>query len=236
MKRIAASLLIAVSLTAGALTPNGFKAVVADMQQMAESRADSLARSLIGSAAVLEQVMDMARELLFNPESDNFNEAVYSSFARAEAASEFASLTQRALAEWEVYAIGLNAPGSEAADFEVVTADGSESTMKAVAGGEPAILYFYNPDCRHCSQTLERLRGRRLPAKVLAVCVDSTRKRWEETRSALPADWIPLFDANDVQAEDLYVFIATPSIYILDADGTVTAKNPPLNSLTNAEE
>lgn len=237
MKKVVINLLMPfVPLVAGAMNPDEFRLAVDEMRAMPVAQADSVAASMMTSQETLCEVTDLARDILFNPDSPEYDEAVYGSFARAEAASPFATPTQKALADWEVYALGMNAPGTAAADFSVRTADGRTSTMLAEAGGEPVMLYFYNPDCHHCEQTMKLLQDKPMPTRVLAVCVDSTEKRWSDTRGALPDGWTPLFDLSDVQGEDLYIFIATPSIYLLDESGTVTSKNPPVSSLIPTEK
>ncbi len=223
------------ALATGAMTPNEMKSLAARMEPMTTAEADSLAASLLTSPEELTEVTGVARDVLFDPESPDFNERIYGSFARAAASSPHASMTQQALAEWEAYAVGLNAPGTPATDFKVKQLSGEQSTMRALTAGKPVMLYFYNPDCRHCAETMKRLRGHAMPAPVYAICIDATEKRWRDTSDALPQEWTALLDMSDVQSEELYIFLSTPAIYLLDADGNVTAKNPPVNTLINPQ-
>lgn len=236
IKKILAMMALWCGLTAAALTPAEFDSLISRMESMSVQQADSLATTLLTDADTLTALELMARDAIFNPERpDAINERVYASIARAIAASPLATATQRALADWEVHATELNAPGSEATDFTVMQLSGEKASMRAITSGRSAMLYFYNPDCRHCLQVLKQLQDKTMPAPVLAICVDSTEKRWRDTVGQLPTNWTPVLDITDVQAEDLYIFLATPAIYLLDSEGRVIAKNPQVNSLSDTK-
>ncbi len=238
MNRPIATLILALSaatLTAQPTDNREFELLVSQMKSMTSSQADSVARSLMTSAEDLTAIGNMARDLLFDVESDQFDEQLYGSFARAISDSPLASMTQKALAEWEVHAIELNAPGSKATDFKVKQIAGPTVNLSTLTTGKRSMIYFYNPDCRHCEATMEQLRDKQLPVTVFAVCVDALEKRWRDTCGALPEGWIPLFDATDVQAEDLYIFLSTPSVYLLDENGIVTEKNPTTEQILNLQ-
>ncbi|MDE7388359.1 MAG: thioredoxin family protein [Muribaculaceae bacterium] len=199
------------------------------------SQADSIAASLLTSAADIADVGAMARDSLFTIDSPMHDEAAYAAFARAIIDSPHATTYQRSLAEWELSAIELNAPGSEAADFEVKPLHGSATTMRSMTAGKPHFLYFYNPDCRHCAEVMRSLRSVELPAPVLAVCVETTESRWRQTAGNLPQGWIPALDLTDVQDSELYIFLSTPAIYLLSADGRVLAKNLSVDEIKRIE-
>lgn len=219
------SLLLMTIAMLAAASPEAFRQSVELMEHASEAQADSIAASLLTSPEELEAVSFMARDSLFTVGSPWHNERIYASFARAIMASPIASVYQRSLAEWELSTIALNAPGTPAADFRVLPLQGPESTMRELTAGTPHMLYFYNPDCRHCSQVMQQLRALTLPCPVLAVCVEATEQRWRDTADALPDGWIPALDLTDVQDSELYIFQSTPAIYMLDAEGRVTAKN-----------
>lgn len=231
IRRIAISLL-ALGASAAAITPADFSKLVERLEALPRAQADSLVASMLTDAEALTDLEQTARELIFNSERpDDINERAYGPIARAIAASPLSTASQRAIADWEAHAVELNAPGTVAADFTVRRLGGGRTTIGELTAGAPAMLYFYNPDCHHCMETPKRLRGKTMPAQVFAICVDSTDKRWRDTAGQLPDDWVKLLDVTDVQAEDLYIFMATPAIYLLDADGRVTAKNPPIDTL-----
>ncbi len=232
IRTILIMVLLTYAMTARALTPAEFDSLVTRLESLPAHQADSLAATLLTDAASLTELEQTARNTIFNPDKpDKINERAYASIARAIAASPLATTTQRALADWEAHAAELNAPGDIASDFNVRLLSGKTSSMHELTAGQPAMLYFYNPDCRHCIEVLKLLHDRPMPAPVLAICVDSTEKRWRDTIGQLPSGWTPVLDITDVQAEDLYIFLATPAIYLIDSNGRVTVKNPSINSL-----
>ncbi len=93
-----------------------------------------------------------------------------------------------------------------------------------IAGAEPVLLFFYDPDCHHCRVVMREIKDSIGGLKVLAVCVDSTQERWLETSGGLPEGWISAYDLTDVQAEDLYIIRALPAMYLLDGEGKVKLK------------
>lgn len=219
-------------MAAVSLLPADFDAKLAEMRGAdSPQAADSIAATMMTSAEAITEVTDLARQRLYEADAPDYDETLYGSFARAIASSAQASDYQRAVAEWDVYCIGLNAPGSVAADFDVRQADGSVASISSLTRGEPTILFFYNPDCHHCLETMKLLDGHEMPARVFAVCIEAEPERWEATRGALPQGWMPLLDVTDVQDSELYIFNFTPAIYLLDANGIVAAKNPPAKTL-----
>lgn len=164
------------------------------------------------------------------------DEARMAELLRAALASGRLSDTERATAEWMLHDVcELNAVDSIAADFRFATPEKSENTLHTFMTGKPLLLLFYDPDCDHCREVIARLADlpeEALP-RVVAVCVDSTPKRWEQTRNALPASWIKAYDRSGVTANDIYIIRSMPSIYMLDGERRVVMKNPSVNKLTD---
>lgn len=171
-------------------------------------------------------------ELLREAEEQYFdsNEALYGQYLSAALATGKLSDSDAQKAEWILdYYIHKNAPGTTAADFRFATTERSENDLHAFLLGEPLIMIFYDPDCRHCSEVIKQLAP--LQGNVLAVCVDSTPQRWEQTRDALPPNWIKAYDRTGILDRDLYSVRALPSIYLLDGERNVILKNPAPDTL-----
>lgn len=119
-----------------------------------------------------------------------------------------------------------NAPDSIAADFRFATPEVSENRLHTFRPGEPLLVLFYDPDCAHCREVIAELRNIDGLPTVLAVCIESTPKRWELSRDDLPAAWVKAYDRSGIIEEDLYSIRVMPSIYLLDGDRRVVMKNP----------
>lgn len=135
-----------------------------------------------------------------------------------------------------------NRPGSEAADFSYELRDGVRGRLSGLRGRR-VLLMFYEPDCDQCLDAEKRLAEsaafNRLVAtgelQMLAVYVGHDRRLWSEHAAKLPASWIVGIDAAmKIDDEDLYHIGATPSFYLIDAEGTVMVKDAAFPAVANA--
>lgn len=132
-----------------------------------------------------------------------------------------------------------NRPGTVAADFSFDLREGGTSTLGA-ARGVPVLLMFYEPDCENCKQVEKQLAAsqglhdalRRGDLRFIAVYVGDNRNLWQSHAKTLPADWTVGIDADmTVDNDDLYTIPATPTFYLIDSEGKVLLKDPPLPRL-----
>lgn len=153
------------------------------------------------------------------------DEATFGEYLVAALATGKLSETDAQKAEWMLdYYVRKNAPGTIAADFRFATPEQSECTLHTFLPGEPLMMLLYDPDCDHCRDVIKQLSN--LTGNVLAVCVESTPQRWEQTRTALPESWIKAFDRTGILDQDIYSAYSLPSIYLLDGERKVLLKNP----------
>lgn len=190
--------------------------------------AEALVREAAACGA-LPKLLEAAETQLFDTDEARMGE-----FLTAALASGKLSDSDRGTAEWMLHdVIEVNAPGKIAAEFRFATAEKSENSLLGYLPGKPLAMILYDPDCSHCTEVIEELSGLGSLVDVLAVCVESTPKRWEQTRGSLPADWVAAYDRSDVMANDIYVIRRLPSVYLLDADRKVILKNPAPGDLLN---
>lgn len=153
------------------------------------------------------------------------DEAVYGEYLTAALATGKLSEADAQKAEWMLdYYIRKNAVGTTAADFRFATPEQSECTLHSFMPGDTITMIIYDPDCAHCSEVIKELTP--LRGNVLAMCVESTPQRWEQTRQALPKGWIQAYDRTGILDQDLYSLHSLPSIYLLDGERKVILKNP----------
>lgn len=174
------------------------------------------------AAGSLPALLEAAQTQLFDRDEERFGE-----FLRAALASGKLSDDDAATARWMLHdIIEVNSPGTAAADFRFGTPDKSENTLHTYLPGKPLAVIFYDPDCEHCKEVIAELSGLGSLIDVLAVCIEATQKRWEQTRDALPADWVKAYDRTGVIANDVYPIRVLPSLFLLDGGRKVTLKNP----------
>jgi protein-disulfide isomerase len=125
-----------------------------------------------------------------------------------------------------------NRVGSQATDFSFITSQKESLTLYSIEADE-LILVFYDPECEHCAEIINRLKyntdlNKKIlsgKTKVLAVYPDGDRMLWEKSYHKLPNNWIAAFASSPIQPMGKYVFRALPSIYILDKNKKVIAKD-----------
>ena len=66
---------------------------------------------------------------------------------------------------------------------------------------------------------------------VLAVYTEGDRKLWDETKEAMPQEWIVAIDDSRIVERESYSLPAMPVIYLLDAGKRVILKDAPLERL-----
>lgn len=95
---------------------------------------------------------------------------------------------------------------------------------------EFTILYFWEPDCGHCTVATPLLKkyydeNRDKGIEVFAICTQSDREKWEKYIIDNGLTWINGWDPQRMSRFDLYYNVeSTPMVYILDRTKTIIAK------------
>ena len=142
---------------------------------------------------------------------------------------------ERARAAFRLEMALKNRPGTIAADFQIITREGKETSfLKTLKKGDNIVL-FYDPDCNHCAEVIQYLLDTPALSKANVIAVDSEEDRylWDATKSQLPENWTVAYSLDPIQDTELYVFPEMPTIYILNQDGTVIMKEATIENLIN---
>lgn len=195
-------------------------------EEKARQAVSGLVSKSAASAEAARLIAEIADDYLSHPNSPMRSEEIYLLFLREFAANGALPEDVRIRGKARLEEAMKNRPGMKAADFGMVMADGRRTTLRQAAAGDTTAVIFYDPDCEQCNQLKERLRRepQLIHYRILAVDVMGDRKRWEESRAMLPAGWQAAF-ATEAVDDELYHLPALPSIYLLDADGTVIVKD-----------
>lgn len=164
--------------------------------------------------------------------SPKHKEEIYISYLQQLLRTPDLSLEERTRAEYDLKMAQKNRIGTVAADFSFTTREGMHMKLSQFEA-ENLVLVFYDPDCPHCGEILERLYlNPRLQqamtdekAKVLAVYTEGNRKLWEKTKGEMPFDWIVAIDESKIVERNLYDISAMPMVYLLDKDKRVIIKD-----------
>lgn len=182
----------------------------------------------------LPGLLQRVDDLFFEPLSPTYCEGIAALYLRA-ALPRLTDEIEIDIARWKLNEVCLlNAEGTPASDFTFDLFGGPRNvTMSRYLKGQPLCLIFYDPDCSHCAEVIRELGELSRLVNVLAVCVESTPERWEETCGSLPRGWGRAFDSGNLVETESYMIRSYPSIYLLDADRNVVLKNPSASRLLN---
>ncbi len=135
-----------------------------------------------------------------------------------------------------------NLIGRTARDMSMLKTDGSEISLHDV-DAEYIIIYFYEPECSFCKQVTPELqqlqdefsnRG----VEVFAVYILGYQDEWEKYISENNLEnWINVYDPQHNSNFRFYYDIhSVPTLYLLDSDKTITAKNIGIDTMRNILE
>lgn len=190
-------------------------------------------------AAVSEEgywyFLEMAEEVLYDPQSPMRNDLLWEQFVR-HALSEASPLDEPSKERYRslLALVSRNQQGTIATDFVYTLADGTQGRLHNIEAPF-TVLYFYNPGCSECARTkaqieatgyLELLHQRGL-VKVLALHPDSDLAEWRRRLSEIPEWWINAYDKGQtINHNGLYDLKAIPTLYLLDGEKRVMMKDP----------
>lgn len=209
----------------------------ADTTALAPALGQLVARAAADREALL-LVGEIAEKYLYDPNSPMLDEGYFIRWLEALIASGALDEAERIRPAYLLGAARKNRPGMLAADFTYITRDGRRQTLHGTAA-EETLLLFYDPDCDHCREIMEALASsERLRSAIaagrltlLALYADGDRAAWDCTKEQLPAAWIVGFDTGAIRTRELYVLPAMPTLYLLDRDKRVLAKDLPVGAL-----
>lgn len=224
------------AVLASFLTLAGLRAGIVEKFYLEPERMATYVDSVVAAtpADSLPALLQRVDDLFFEPTSPTYCEGIAALYFRT-ALPRLTDETEAEIVRWKLDDVCLlNAEGTRAADFTFDLYGGPRNVaMSRYLKGKPLCVIFYDPDCRHCVEVIGQLGELNRLVNVLAVCVESTPERWEETCGALPAGWGRAFDRNNLNETEAYMLRAFPSIYLLDADRKVVLKNPSAQRLIN---
>lgn len=126
----------------------------------------------------------------------------------------------------------LNRRGSKANNFNYIDRYGHSNSLHNTKA-EEILLIFYDPECTHCSEILDRVSSDEdINAEigsgkltVLAVYTEGNRTLWENTKQDMPDNWTVGYDMSNIVDNEIYDIPAMPTAYLLDSTHRVVVKD-----------
>lgn len=195
----------------------------------------------------IEQYQE-AENTIGNPDSELYDETAFAVILEKALAENFLDEAERMRAEYRIEMAAKNKPGSYAADFRFElrpanlnhsgtdsddNSDNDALNLYDVSTTKPILLMFYDPDCGHCMETIGELSVSPLQDKVTIIAIDAEEDRegWLETLGNIPESWTVGFALDPIQEDETYIFVTSPSIYLLSPDKKVLLKDTRLNRI-----
>ena len=184
-------------------------------------------------SAMPSELLPVADNVLYNPNSPVRNEEIYLALLQDKLAGEPPDETMRQEYERRRKLCSLNRPGAPASDFVFLTREGRLLHLFGV-DAPVLLMIFSNPGCPLCARYQENLmKSKPLSEKIdsgelkiLNIYPDDDVAAWEEYVRTYPSQWICGRDPmNQLFGGELYSLRAIPSIYLLDADKKVILKD-----------
>ena len=198
------------------------------------SKADAC-ESADTASNVFETMTGLVEKYLYDPNSPLRNEDLYGVYAQELSLCGRLEQLEREKYAREAALCSLNGIGTPAADFEFSDKRGVTRRLYDIKYEYP-LLVFSNPGCKACKEIIETLTDALAVSGLIStgklavvnVYIDEDLSAWYEYMPIYPADWFNGFDPNGViRADTLYNVRAIPSLYLLDKDKIVLAKDAP---------
>lgn len=122
-----------------------------------------------------------------------------------------------------------NRKGTKATDFDIITREGKRLTLSEAASRSPrSLLIFYDPDCHDCTMLEQRLADSPLKdtGVIMVSLFGAQDEQWRSHAATMPDGWIVAYTADeDFGDSELYDIPITPTVYLLDRNAIILAKN-----------
>lgn len=198
-----------------------------------EAGIDTLLSKASVNKDALELMVRIADDYLYETDSPVYNEEHYILFLNRLLASPYLDTTAKMRPEFQLKEAMKNRVGHSATDFEFTDREGQPRKLSDIRAKDDILLIFFNPDCDHCRQVLHELQNdstRKAEIDsgwltVVAIYSGDEADAWKEYAATLPDNWIVGIEPMKVLDDEIYVLREFPTVYLLDKNLIVKAKN-----------
>lgn len=175
----------------------------------------------------------LAQTVLYDPNSPLRSDERYIPVLESAVQSEWLDEYERLPYEYDLEIARKNRVGRLANDFVYTLASGETRRMYSIKA-DYTLLFISNPGCPMCRDVKEQIISspmlqeliERKELRVLVLYPDADLEAWREHLSDYPSSWINAYDAEQrIDKERLYDLKAIPSLYLLDNQKRVMAKD-----------
>lgn len=183
----------------------------------------------------IKSISELADLYLFDTASPMQNDTYYIIYADAALGAGIKGVSAERLKYMRRIAAS-NLPGTRGKDFTFVNPAGdSISIVEAIREAGINLLVLYDPDCDHCEQVIEMLRNSddiqglvsNGQLQILLIYPEGDYEIWKSRLPKVAKGWINGFAEEwiDSDGNEHYYLRDRPTMYLIDANGTVIAKD-----------
>lgn len=195
------------------------------------------AGNLLNRASVAPEASDLLLHIidkyLDDPNSPMRNEELYIHFLQYISADFHFDEIHKIKSKEKLEVAMKNRPGTVIPDIHLLTHGEKKVHLHDLLKASDNLVIFYDSDCSHCSDVIKYLRD--TPAvshcNVIAIDVAGNLNLWERKSGGLPSDWNVTYSLDAIEDDDLIVFHALPTFYLLDSGGRILMKDPTIAAL-----
>ena len=192
-----------------------------------------LMRKASTSKRMYEYFLWLAETVLYDPNSALRNDEKYIPVLESAVQSEWLDEYERMPYESDLEIARQNRIGRTANDFTYTLASGRTARLHQLKA-DYTLIFISNPGCPMCRDVREQIISspmlqeliERRELRVLVLYPDADIEEWRNHLSDYPESWINAYDAEQrIDKERLYDLKAIPSLYLLDNQKRVMAKD-----------
>lgn len=201
---------------------------------------------MVNGAAVSERALNtvnkFAYQYFYYPDAPQHDAETYLLFINALLAQPGIDYASRVRLEERLSQINKNRVNQLASDFKYIGTDGNMHSMISTrSDADIRILMFYDPDCTVCDEAAKilssghsfNLAQQEGQVAVIAINADGQEEGGPaKVKKGFQPSWTVGYSPDgEVNEDEIYVIRATPSIYIIDKQGTILEKDLSLRRL-----
>ncbi len=207
----------------------------ADENKLPES-VSSFLQASEASPSATHLIYDLADKYFYYTDSPFRSDKYHVLFLKNAINSKVLTEAERSRANYRLENALKNIPGSKFPEFKVIMRKGEEADIMKCLKNENNLIIFYDPDCSHCMETIDKIKKlstiREMP-HVIAIDVTEDKQLWNETKDALPNEWDVTFALDPIEDNDLFIFEEMPTLFLVDGNGIILLKNTSIEEIEN---
>ena len=202
------------------------------------SSIDNLFTSIKNDVNAILSVGQMAEDALYGEKAEYWSDELYLKFIEPIILNKKVPATDRARYEHQYNILSKSIEGMTAPNAEYTTRYGATHNTDGQRA-EFVVLFFNDPECEDCSmiklrldadvKTTSLIESGRL--KVVAISITEPSDEWKEMVKDYPFEW-EVGASPDI--DSIYDIRSTPSIYLLNKEHKIVAKNLNIDVLLRA--